>query len=60
MRDATVELLEAVFSMLSLPRCYKQDKSRVSKGVNTEVEGSTVLEAVTRQRVVKIQQTEEI
>jgi hypothetical protein len=24
--DATIELLEAVFSMWSLPRCYKQDE----------------------------------
>jgi hypothetical protein len=41
----------------SLPNCYKQEKSRVqlvvrqsvaSKDMNTEVEGSTSLEAVTR------------
>jgi hypothetical protein len=50
-----------------MPRCYKQDKSifqfvvrqsPVSKGVNTEAEEATVFEAVTRQRLVKIQQTE--
>jgi hypothetical protein len=29
LRDATIELSEAVFSMRSVPRCYKQDKSRV-------------------------------
>jgi hypothetical protein len=66
--DATVEeLLEAVFSMRSVPRCYKQDKSTVwsvlrhspvSKDVNTEVEEATALEAVTRRKPVKIQQTE--
>jgi hypothetical protein len=83
--DATVELLEAVFSVRSVPRCYKQDKSRVNqlesvrrvggwcemavsmgvvrqsppgKDVNTEVEGSTALEAGTRQRLVKTQQSE--
>jgi hypothetical protein len=27
--DTTTELLEAVFSMRSMPRCYKQDKSTV-------------------------------
>jgi hypothetical protein len=28
LRDATIEeLLEAVFSMQSMPRCYKQDES---------------------------------
>jgi hypothetical protein len=32
----------------------------VSKDVNTEVEGSTALEAVNRQRLVKTQQTEKI
>jgi hypothetical protein len=53
--------------MRSVPRCYKQDKSRVklvvrqplvSKDVNTEVEGTTTLKAVTRQRLMKTQQTE--
>jgi hypothetical protein len=30
LRDAAIEeLLKAVFSMRSVPRCYKQDKSRV-------------------------------
>jgi hypothetical protein len=33
-------------------------QSPASKDVNTEVEGSTALEAVTRRRPVKIQQTE--
>jgi hypothetical protein len=28
LRDATTELLEAVFPMRSVPRCYNQDKSR--------------------------------
>jgi hypothetical protein len=67
LREATTELLEAVFSMRSVSGCYKQDKSRVqlvggqsadSKGVNTEAEEVTALEAVTRQRLVKTQQTE--
>jgi hypothetical protein len=48
--------------MLSVPRCYKQDKSRlqlvVRQNVNTEVEGFAALKAVTRQRLVKTQQTE--
>jgi hypothetical protein len=29
LRDATIELLEVVFSMRYVPRCYKQDKFRV-------------------------------
>jgi hypothetical protein len=29
LRDATIELLEAVFSMRYVPRCHKQDKSTV-------------------------------
>jgi hypothetical protein len=29
LRDATIELLEAVFSMRSVPRCYNKDKSGV-------------------------------
>jgi hypothetical protein len=49
-----------------MPRSYKEAKSRVllvetvggSKDVNTEVEGSTALEAVIRQRLVRIQRTE--
>jgi hypothetical protein len=62
-----IKLLEAVFSMPSVPRCYKQDKSGVevvgrqssgSKGVNTEAEEVTVLESVIRQRLVKTQKTE--
>jgi hypothetical protein len=58
LRDATTEeLLGEVFSVRSSPRFYEQDKSRVwlveiqspaSKDVNTEVEGSTTFEAVTR------------
>jgi hypothetical protein len=44
LRDA-IDLVEAVFSTRSVPRCYKQD----SKDVKTEVEGSTSLEAVIRQ-----------
>jgi hypothetical protein len=56
LRDATIEeMLEVVFSMRYVPRCYKQDKSRFqsvvrqspgSKDVNTEVEGSAGLGAV--------------
>jgi hypothetical protein len=51
LRNAT-ELLEAVFSMRPVQRCYKQGKSRIkivvrqspaSKDVNTEVEESTAL-----------------
>jgi hypothetical protein len=47
LHDAAIELLEAVFSMRSMPKCYKQDKSKVwlvgrqspaSKGVNAEAE----------------------
>jgi hypothetical protein len=30
LRDTTIELLEAVFSMQSVPMCYQQDKFRVS------------------------------
>jgi hypothetical protein len=61
LRDVTIELVEVVLSMWSLPRCYKQDKSRIelavrqsstSKDVNTEIEESTAFEAVTRQRLV--------
>jgi hypothetical protein len=54
--DATIEeQLEAVFSLQSLPRCYKQDKfklvvrqSPTNKDVNTEAEEATALEAVKR------------
>jgi hypothetical protein len=63
LRDATKEeLLEEVFSVRFMPRCYKQDKSRVylvgrqspaSKGVNIKAE-----EAVIRRQPVKVQQTE--
>ena len=57
-----------MFSIRSVTRCCKQDKSRVqlvlrqsaaSKDVNTEAEGSTALGAVTRQPM-KTQQTEKI
>jgi hypothetical protein len=68
LRDATAEeLLEAVFSMRSVPRCYKQDRygvylvvrqSPVSKDVNTEAEETAALETVTRQRLVKTSQNE--
>jgi hypothetical protein len=61
--DATIEeLLDAVFSMRSVARCYMQDKSRISlvlrqlpasKDVNVEAEGSTALEAVTRRQPLK-------
>jgi hypothetical protein len=69
LRDATIELLREVFPVRSLPRCFKQDKSRVqlvvrqspaSKGVNTAAEEATVFEAVTRRQPVKIQQNEKI
>jgi hypothetical protein len=61
------ELLGEVFSERSVPRCYNQDDYRIqlivreslaSKGVNTEAEEATVLEAVIRQPV-KIQETGE-
>jgi hypothetical protein len=50
----------------SMPRCYKQNKSRIqlavrrssiSMDVNTELEEATALEAVTRRQPVKIEQT---
>jgi hypothetical protein len=53
--------------MLYVRKCYKQDESRISlimrqspatKNVNTEVEESTALEAVTKQRLVKAQRAE--
>jgi hypothetical protein len=57
--DATIEkLLGDIFSMRSVPRCYKQDKyiillfgrqSSASKVVNTEAEEATTLKAVARQ-----------
>jgi hypothetical protein len=62
LRDATNEQLEELFSMFSMSRCYKQDKSTVywtvrespaSKNVNTEAEEPTALEAVTRRQSVK-------
>jgi hypothetical protein len=70
LRDVTIkELLEAVFSIPSMPRCFKQDKPRIlsvvrnspaSKDVKADVEEVTVLEAVARRQPVKIQQTENI
>jgi hypothetical protein len=49
--------------MRSVPSCYKQDKLVVRqlldiKDVNTGDAGSMALEAVTKQRLVKTQQTE--
>jgi hypothetical protein len=47
--------------MRSVSRCYKKGKSRIKlagEDVNTEVEEATALEAFTRQRLVKTQQTE--
>jgi hypothetical protein len=60
-------LMGEVFSVRSVPRCYKQDNSKIElvvrqssaiKDVNTEAEGLTALEAITRQRLAKTQQTE--
>jgi hypothetical protein len=68
LRDAAIEeLLREVYSVRSVPRFFMQDKSRyklavrespASIGVNREVQEATALEAVTRQRLAKIQQTE--
>jgi hypothetical protein len=67
LHDATIELLEAEFSVRSVSRCYKQDKPRVllvvrrspaSKDVDPEVEESMALDAVTRKRLVMTQETE--
>jgi hypothetical protein len=62
LRASTIEeLLGEVFSVRSVPRYPKQDKSGIllvvrqsqaSKDVNTEVEGSATLEDVTRQRLL--------
>jgi hypothetical protein len=58
LRDAIIELIEAVFSMHSVPRSYTQEKSRVmlvgrespaSKDVNMDAKEVTALEAGTRQ-----------
>jgi hypothetical protein len=67
LREATIEeLLGEMFSVRSVPMCYKQDTSRVylvvrqspaSNDMNTEVEGCTALEAVSRQRLMKTQRT---
>jgi hypothetical protein len=69
-RDAkTEELLREVISVRSSPRCYKQDKSNIklvlrqlpaNKDVNTEVEGSTAFETVTRKRLWKTTLIEKI
>jgi hypothetical protein len=59
--------MEEMFSMRPVPRCYKQNKTRVwrvvrqspaIKDVNMEAEEATALEAVARRQPVKIQQTE--
>jgi hypothetical protein len=64
MRGPTIEEL---FSVRYVPKWYNRGKPRVwlvvsqspgSKVVNTEAEEATDLETVTRQRLVKIQQTE--
>jgi hypothetical protein len=56
-----------VFSMRSVPRCYKQDKTGIqlvviqspaSKDVNTEAEEAMAMKAVTRRQPVETQQTE--
>jgi hypothetical protein len=70
LRDATIkESFEAVFSMRSVPKYYKQAKSRVcsvvrqsstSKDMNTEADEATALEAVTRQGLVKTRKTEDL
>jgi hypothetical protein len=61
------EWLEAVFSLWSVQRCDKQDKSGVevvgrqspaSKGLYTAAEKAMALESITRQQPVKIQHTE--
>jgi hypothetical protein len=66
LRDATIgKLLEEIRSVRSVPRCYKQDRSRLrlvvrqspgSKDVNIEAEGTTALEAVTKRQPLKMQQ----
>jgi hypothetical protein len=68
LRDVTTEeLLREAFSVPFMPRCYKQEMSRIqlvvrqttaSKDVNADSEEVTELEAVTRQQPVKIQWTE--
>jgi hypothetical protein len=70
LRDAIIDdLLRNVFYMVSVPKCFKQDNSIIwlvviyssaIKDVSTEVEGYTALKAVTRQRLLKTQQTEKI
>jgi hypothetical protein len=62
LHDTIEELFGEVFSVRSMPRCYKQDISTVelvmrlspaSKEVNMEVVGSTAWETITRQQLVK-------
>jgi hypothetical protein len=71
---ATTELLEAVFSVLSVPRLYKEQQLRfgtavrgvdvivkqspASRNVSREAEETMALEAVTRREPVKVQQSE--
>jgi hypothetical protein len=54
------EILKAAFSMRSVPRCFKQDKSRIyllvrqppaNKDVNREAEEATALKAAIRQQL---------
>jgi hypothetical protein len=63
----TEELLGEVFSVWSVLRCCKQDKSRIwlvlrqsptSNDMSMEVEGSKVLEAIIKQWLMKTQQAE--
>jgi hypothetical protein len=64
LHDTTEDLLEAVFSMWFVPRCYEQNKFRVqlvgrqllaSNGLNMEAEEPTALEAITRWLVTTMQ-----
>jgi hypothetical protein len=59
-------MLQAVFSMQSVPRCYNQDNFRVqlvgtqspaSKVANMEAAEATALGAVTRRQPVKTETT---
>jgi hypothetical protein len=68
LHDTTIEeLLGQVLSVRSVPRCSKQEKSKielvvresqVSNAVKTKAEEDTELKAVTRRQPVEIQQTE--
>jgi hypothetical protein len=57
-------LLGEVFFMRSVPRCYKQDKSKVELVVRqllaSKYEKATALEAITKRQPVKIQHTEKV